>query len=159
MLNLAKEAGLKVDDGIVVNERLETSVPDIYAAGDAANFFHAGLGKRGRAWSTKTTPSLWEKSPGAIWQAGTKRIHTSRCSIPICSSWVMKRSGKTSSKMETDRGLAGRTFKKGVVYYMDEGRVRGVLLWNVWEKVDEARALMMEKGPFKAEGFEGKDKG
>src|SRR5688500_4020636 len=34
-LDLAKEAGLKIEDGIVVNERLETSVADIYAAGDA----------------------------------------------------------------------------------------------------------------------------
>jgi 3-phenylpropionate/trans-cinnamate dioxygenase ferredoxin reductase component len=31
-----------------VNERLETSLPDIYAAGDAANFFHSALGKRTR---------------------------------------------------------------------------------------------------------------
>ena len=47
-LDLAKEAGLKVEDGIIVNERLETSVPDIYAAGDAANFFHSALEKRTR---------------------------------------------------------------------------------------------------------------
>ena len=25
-------------------------------------------------------------------------------------------------------------FKKGVVYYLGEQRVRGVLLWNVWKK-------------------------
>jgi len=42
---------------------------------------------------------------------------------------------------------------------MDDGRVRGVLLWNVWEKVEEARALMMEKGPFKAEDLKGRIKG
>jgi NTE family protein len=35
---LAAAAGLDVDDGIVVNERLQTSVPDIYAAGDVARF-------------------------------------------------------------------------------------------------------------------------
>jgi hypothetical protein len=32
--------------------------------------------------------------------------------------------------------------REGVVYYLDGGRVRGVLLWNVWDKVDDARALI-----------------
>jgi len=35
---LAAAAGLEVADGIVVNERLQTSIPDIYAAGDVASF-------------------------------------------------------------------------------------------------------------------------
>jgi hypothetical protein len=39
---------------------------------------------------------------------------------------------------------------------MDDGRVRGVLLWNVWEKVEEARALLQEAGPFKEEDLKGK---
>jgi nitrite reductase (NADH) large subunit len=37
-IELAKEAGLEVNRGIVVDERLQTSAPDIYAAGDAAEF-------------------------------------------------------------------------------------------------------------------------
>ncbi len=36
---LAKAAGLTVDNGIVVNEHLEASVPDVYAAGDVARFY------------------------------------------------------------------------------------------------------------------------
>src|SRR5436190_3359196 len=36
---LARDAGLEVKDGIVVDELLRTSHPDIYAAGDVATFF------------------------------------------------------------------------------------------------------------------------
>jgi 3-phenylpropionate/trans-cinnamate dioxygenase ferredoxin reductase component len=42
-------------------------------------------------------------------------------------------------------------FQKGVIYYLSEGRVRSMLLWNVWRKVDAARQLIAEPGPFKAE--------
>ncbi len=43
---LAQAAGLKVENGIVVDELLRTSHPDIYAAGDVANFYNVALGKR-----------------------------------------------------------------------------------------------------------------
>jgi 3-phenylpropionate/trans-cinnamate dioxygenase ferredoxin reductase subunit len=35
---LARAAGLKTDNGIIVNDRLEASVPDVYVAGDVARF-------------------------------------------------------------------------------------------------------------------------
>jgi 3-phenylpropionate/trans-cinnamate dioxygenase ferredoxin reductase subunit len=38
-------------------------------------------------------------------------------------------------------------YREGVVYYLDQGRVRGVLLWNVWGQVDAARELIAEPGP------------
>jgi 3-phenylpropionate/trans-cinnamate dioxygenase ferredoxin reductase component len=33
-------------------------------------------------------------------------------------------------------------YREGIVYYLRAGRVRGVLLWNVWEKVEIARSLI-----------------
>lgn len=45
---LAEAAGARVDNGIVVNEFLETNASDIYAAGDAANYQDATFGKRRR---------------------------------------------------------------------------------------------------------------
>jgi 3-phenylpropionate/trans-cinnamate dioxygenase ferredoxin reductase component len=50
---LAREAGLAVDNGIVVDEHLQSSVPTIYAAGDVASFQHAFFGTRMRIehWS------------------------------------------------------------------------------------------------------------
>jgi NADPH-dependent 2,4-dienoyl-CoA reductase/sulfur reductase-like enzyme len=39
-LDLARAAGLTVDDGLLVDERLRSSDPDVYAAGDIANAYH-----------------------------------------------------------------------------------------------------------------------
>jgi 3-phenylpropionate/trans-cinnamate dioxygenase ferredoxin reductase subunit len=45
---LAEAAGLKVDNGIVVDEYLRTSHPDVFAAGDVANAYHPKLGRHVR---------------------------------------------------------------------------------------------------------------
>jgi len=47
-VELAQQAGLKVDNGIVVNEYLQASHPDVYAAGDVANYLDPIFGKRRR---------------------------------------------------------------------------------------------------------------
>jgi 3-phenylpropionate/trans-cinnamate dioxygenase ferredoxin reductase component len=43
---LAARAGIAVDDGILVDERLRTSAPDVFAAGDVANAHHPLYGER-----------------------------------------------------------------------------------------------------------------
>jgi 3-phenylpropionate/trans-cinnamate dioxygenase ferredoxin reductase subunit len=45
-VELAEHAGLGVDNGILVDERLETSVAGIFAAGDVANAMHPHYGRR-----------------------------------------------------------------------------------------------------------------
>jgi NADPH-dependent 2,4-dienoyl-CoA reductase/sulfur reductase-like enzyme len=154
---LAQEAGLKVENGIVVNERLETSAPDIYAVGDAANFFHSALGKRVRVEHEDNAVAMGKLAGRNM--AGASETYTH---IPMFYSDLFELGyeavGEMSSKMETVTDWEDE-FKKGVVYYLEEGRVRGVILWNVWKQVDNARALMMEKGPFKAEELRGRIKG
>ena len=41
-VDIAKSANLQIENGIKVNERLETNDPLIYAAGDCASFYHNG---------------------------------------------------------------------------------------------------------------------
>jgi 3-phenylpropionate/trans-cinnamate dioxygenase ferredoxin reductase subunit len=65
--------------------------------------------------------------------------------------------GELNSQLETVFDWQ-EPFQKGVVYYLAGERLRGVLLWNFWKQVDHARALMMEKGPFKAEDLIGRIK-
>jgi NADPH-dependent 2,4-dienoyl-CoA reductase/sulfur reductase-like enzyme len=43
---LAIAGGLETDNGVLVDEHLRTSHPDVFAAGDVANAFHPGLGRR-----------------------------------------------------------------------------------------------------------------
>jgi NADPH-dependent 2,4-dienoyl-CoA reductase/sulfur reductase-like enzyme len=46
-------SGIELENGIVVNERFETNVPDVYAVGDVANFFDPLFQRRRRIehWS------------------------------------------------------------------------------------------------------------
>lgn len=48
-VELARAAGLDVDDGILTDSSLATSAPDVFAAGDAANALHPILGVRSRS--------------------------------------------------------------------------------------------------------------
>jgi 3-phenylpropionate/trans-cinnamate dioxygenase ferredoxin reductase subunit len=155
-LELAKEAGLKVDNGIVVDEHLQTSLPDIYAAGDAANFFHSALDKRTRVEHENNAVEMGSVAGRNM--AGANEMYEH---IPMFYSDLFdlgyEAVGELSSKLDLVSDWQ-EPFKKGVVYYLDEGRVRGVLLWNVWEKVEEARALMKEKGPFEEKDLKGRIK-
>jgi NADPH-dependent 2,4-dienoyl-CoA reductase/sulfur reductase-like enzyme len=51
---LAREAGLATDNGVLVDEQLRSSDPDVLAAGDVANHLHPVLGRRIRVehWDT-----------------------------------------------------------------------------------------------------------
>jgi NADPH-dependent 2,4-dienoyl-CoA reductase/sulfur reductase-like enzyme len=48
MTEIFATSGLKVENGIIVNEFLETGVADIYAAGDLANYYDVLFGKQRR---------------------------------------------------------------------------------------------------------------
>lgn len=153
-LELARQASLRVENGIVVNEHLQTSVPDIFAAGDVANFFHSALGKRVRVEHEDNALRMGKMAGRNMAGADESYTHT-----PMFYSDLFELGyeavGELSSKLETVTDWQ-EPFKKGVVYYLGEGRVRGVLLWNVWDFVPEARALLNAPGPFSAVDLKGR---
>jgi hypothetical protein len=63
--------------------------------------------------------------------------------------------GEINSKLQTVIDWQ-QPFKKGVIYYLEDDRVRGVLLWNVWDQVDNARALLSEDRLFDAATLKGR---
>jgi 3-phenylpropionate/trans-cinnamate dioxygenase ferredoxin reductase subunit len=56
-VELARAGGLAVDNGVLVDSHLRTSVPSVYAVGDIANQAHPRLGRRIRVehWDTAIT--------------------------------------------------------------------------------------------------------
>ena len=153
-VDLAQAAGLKVENGIRVDASLRTSHPDIYAAGDVAGFHNPVLdlwmrvehednantmgGAAGRAMAGETVaydhlPSFYSD----LFEMGYEAV------------------GEVDSRLETVADWK-EPCREGVIYYLRNGRVRGVLLWNVWEQVDAARRLIGEPGPFKASDLKGR---
>jgi 3-phenylpropionate/trans-cinnamate dioxygenase ferredoxin reductase component len=149
-LELAQQAGLQIENGIVVDEHLRTSFPDIYAAGDVANFYHSALGKRVRVEHEDNAIGMGKLVGRNMAGANEPYTHT-----PMFYSDLFdlgyEAVGEISSKLETVSDWQ-EPFKKGVIYYLDpsDERVRGVLLWNIWDQVNNARELIADRGPFKA---------
>lgn len=137
---LARKAGLAVEDGIIVNEFLQTNSPDIFAAGDVANFYHAGLKKRMRAehednanqmgmaaglnMSGKLTPyTHFPFFYSDLFDLGYEAIGEFHSSFQILEDWI-------------------EPFQKGTLFYLNEGQLRGIIFWNLWGKLDQGRELI-----------------
>jgi NADPH-dependent 2,4-dienoyl-CoA reductase/sulfur reductase-like enzyme len=151
---LAKAAGLRVENGIWVDSALRTSHPDIYAAGDVANFQDAVLGKRRRV-EHEDNANTMGKAAGRSMAGQSVAYDHSPYFYSDLFELGYEAVGETDSRFETVSDWHD-PYKKGVIYYLEAGRVRGVLLWNVWEQVDAARRVIAQPGPFKAADLKGK---
>lgn len=142
-IDVARTAGLKIDNGIDVNNILQTSDPDIFAAGDVAYFPAKSLDKKIRVehWNNAQAQGKYAGEN----MAGAKKSYDY---LPYFYSDLFdlgfEAVGELDSRMETFADWKEK-FREGVVYYLREDKVKGVLLWNVWEKVDAARDLINQK--------------
>ncbi|MBS0485758.1 MAG: FAD-dependent oxidoreductase, partial [Proteobacteria bacterium] len=153
-IELAQQAGLKVDNGIVVDDRLRTSDPAIFAAGDVANFHNVALDVRMRVEHENASISMGHHA-GRI-MAGADESYTT---LPFFYSDLFDLGYEAVGMLDDRLDVVEHwttPFREGVVYYLDAGRVRGVLLWNVWGQVDAARGLIAERGPHDAESLRGR---
>jgi NADPH-dependent 2,4-dienoyl-CoA reductase/sulfur reductase-like enzyme len=151
-LELAAPAGLTISNGIVVDPLLATSHPDIYAAGDVAAFHNPALGKRIRVEHEDNANTMGRCAGRNMAGQATPYHH-----LPSFYSDLFdlgyEAVGDLDARLETVAHWQ-EPFRKGVVTYLDKGRVRGVLLWNVWHQVDAARRLIAQPGPFSAADLE-----
>lgn len=150
---LAEQAGLTVDNGVLVDPTLRTSDEHVYAAGDVANFYDYVLDDHRRVEHEDAANSMGRQAGRNMAGAGEPYEHS-----PMFYSDLFDHGyeavGLLDSRLETIADWQ-EEHEKGVVYYLDGERVRGVLLWNVWDKVDEARELI-SKGPIAREALQGR---
>jgi len=151
---LAAAAGLQVASGIRVDETLATSHPDIYAAGDVAEVFNTTLGKRIRVEHEDNANSMGRQAGRNMAGLRESYRHLSYFYSDLFELGY-EAVGELDASLETVEDWK-EPFKEGVVYYLSEEKVRGVLLWNVWDSVPKARALIGEAGPFKPSDLKGR---
>jgi NADPH-dependent 2,4-dienoyl-CoA reductase/sulfur reductase-like enzyme len=150
--SLAQAAGLSTDNGVLVNEFLQSSHPDIYAAGDLAFFPEAGIGRR--------RIEHWDNAQAQGKHAGRNMAgaHEPFTYMPFFFSDLFEFGyeavGEIDSRLTTFADWQEEN-KTGVIYYLDGDRLRGIMMCNVWEKVDAARALIQRRQPVTAESLRG----
>jgi len=139
-VELARDAGLQTGNGIIVNEHLQTSDPDIYAAGDNAFFPYQALGGRTRVehWDNALNQGKWAGRN----MAGAREPYTY---MPYFFSDLFEFGyeavGEVDARLETFADWQKEN-DTGVIYYLRDGKLRGAMMCNVWDKVDAARELI-----------------
>jgi len=138
---LAEAAGLEVDDGIVVDEY--GRVPgheNVFAAGDVARFPVRALGT-----TMRIEHEDHANTHGRAVGANMAGAETPYDHLPFFYSDLFdlgyEAVGLVDSRLEAVENWQEPN-RKGIVTYVENGRPRGVLLWNVWDKVDAARDLI-----------------
>jgi NADPH-dependent 2,4-dienoyl-CoA reductase/sulfur reductase-like enzyme len=153
-VELAQAAGLQVDNGIAVDRFLRTSAPDIYAAGDVASFLSTALDQRMRVEHEDNANTM-----GRLAGRNMAGHYEPYDHLPFFYSDMFdlgyEAVGELDARLEMVEDWQER-FQKGVVYYLKQGRVHGVLLWNMWNRLEIARELIMAKQRLAGSSFIGR---
>jgi len=142
-LTLAERAGLATGNGVIVNSFLQTSDPDVYAAGDIAFYPDAVLGpRRVEHWDN----ALHQGKHAGRNMAGAHEPFTY---MPFFFSDLFEFGYEAVGDIDSrHRTLADwqEENKTGVIYYLDGDRLVGAMMCNLFEKVDAARELIRRGG-------------
>jgi 3-phenylpropionate/trans-cinnamate dioxygenase ferredoxin reductase component len=140
--DLAESLGLEVDDGIVVDELGRAGGrDDVFAAGDVARFPVPALGGMRRVEHEDHANTHGKVVGENMAGAGTPYDH-----LPFFYSDLFELGyeavGDVDSRLDAVEEWAEPNRKGIVAYVDDDGKARGFLLWDVWDKVDSARVLI-----------------
>ncbi len=140
---LGEAAGLKVDNGVVVDERLETSAPRVYAAGDVANAFHPHYREHIRVehWSN----ALNQGSTAGRNAAGAGEIYD-RLPYFFTDQYDLGMEyvgfGSGEDEVLTRGDVDSREF---IAWWLREGKVTAAMNVNIWDVVDDLRAVVASR--------------
>lgn len=139
---LAEEAGLAVDNGVLVDEHLATSDPDVFAAGDVANAYYPLLGTHLRLehWSAAL-------NQGPVAAANMLGPAASYDQVPYFFSdqyeMGMEYSGYVGPNGYEEVVFRGDVAKgEYVAFWLGGGRVLAGMNVNVWDVTDTIAALV-----------------
>jgi 3-phenylpropionate/trans-cinnamate dioxygenase ferredoxin reductase component len=140
---LALEAGIAVDNGVVVNEELHTSVPGVFAAGDVANAHHPFYGERIRVehWA-----NALNQGPAAARNMLDQPAAYERLPYFFSDQYDVGME-YTGFARQWDRVVfrgdpAGREF---VAFWLVEDRVVAGMNVNVWDVTDPIKRLISQR--------------
>jgi 3-phenylpropionate/trans-cinnamate dioxygenase ferredoxin reductase component len=154
-VHLAEQAGLDVDNGILVSDALQTSAPNVFAAGDVANADHPFYGQRIRLehWAN----ALKQGPAAARSMLGEK---TSYDRIPYFYSDQydvgMEYSGYAPTWDEiVFRGERGSG--EFIAFWLKDQRVIAGMNVNVWDVNEQIQALIRARKPLKTSALSDPD--
>jgi 3-phenylpropionate/trans-cinnamate dioxygenase ferredoxin reductase subunit len=130
-VQVAEASGIAVDNGVLVNERLETSVPGVFAAGDVANAWHPFFEQRIRVehWA-----NALNQGPAAARNMLGADVPYERLPYFYSDQYDvgMEYSGYAADWDEVvfDGDVGGREF---IAYWLRRGRVVAGMNVNVWD--------------------------
>jgi 3-phenylpropionate/trans-cinnamate dioxygenase ferredoxin reductase subunit len=144
-VQLAADAGLEVDNGIVVDEQLRTSAPNVFAAGDVANAWHPFYGRRIRVehWA-----NALNQGPAAARAMLGESVSYERIPYFFSDQYDvgMEYSGYAP---EWDR-VAFRGDRDGgefIAFWLKDDRVIAGMNVNVWDVNEHVQALIRARQP------------
>jgi 3-phenylpropionate/trans-cinnamate dioxygenase ferredoxin reductase component len=145
-IELARDAGIEVENGIVVDEHLLTSAPNIYAAGDVANAWHPFYERRIRVehWA-----NALNQGPAAARSMLGEDVSYGRIPYFFSDQYDvgMEYSGYAERWDEVvlrgDPG-AGEGF---VAFWLRDGRVLAGMNVNVWDVNQHVQELIRARRP------------
>ncbi len=147
-LDLAESAGLDLDNGVLVDEALQSSNPDIVVAGDIANQDHPVLGSRIRVehWAN----ALNQPAAAAATMLGKHSPYTElpyffTDQFDLGMEYVGHAAPGSYARVVTRGPLETREF---IAFWLDDSdRVLAGMNVNVWDVVDDIKALILSKTP------------
>ena len=140
VIGFGADAGLTVeDDAVAVDASLRTSDPDIFAAGDIIEFTDPLLGRRHVEHVDNAEQSGEIAGKNMAGDAATYDY------TPLFFSDIFDDGYEAVGTLSTDLDTLedwNDDHTAAVIYYLDGGIARGVLLWNTWDSVPKAREVM-----------------
>jgi NADPH-dependent 2,4-dienoyl-CoA reductase/sulfur reductase-like enzyme len=148
---LAEEAGLEVDDGVVVDQSLRTSDPDIFAAGDVAEAYHPLYGRRIRVehWANALNggPAAARAMLGqAVSYDRVPYFYTDQYDLGMEMSGL---AGPGDYDQVVYRGNLDEL--EFIAFWLAEGRVVAGMNVNIWDVTDDIQALIKSREPVDVE--------